>query len=260
MEEREKGPPAPAARDWPVLGQSLTAGRDRPTHRWPRLFKRLRSSSPLPLHVWVPPPNYFYFIRECESAPRTLPTGPQGGCAQYLGGTGARAGLRGPHQGSGAWGVARQSRQGLGWPQASLGEGWGPGVGGGDVAFSSCRALPVGQEAWAPHSRDESSVGRGPGPTWPSWASGHQRRLRPAARLCSACRLLLACALDPREPGTSSVPEGGNRLWWPAALCPPCHQTSPRPGPPPSPFPRGPWALVLWARTAAAWPTPSWWN
>lgn len=75
-----------------------------------------------------------------------------------------------------------------------------PGSAGQDAAFSSRRALSAGREAQAYCSRDASSVGRGPGPPGLQDTRGARGR---AARLCLPCGLLLACAVDPREPWTS---------------------------------------------------------
>lgn len=83
----------------PAPGQRLTGGRDRPTHIWRRLFKRLRSSSrpPPPARLGASSQLFLFYqgVRVGSLKPPSPPqAGLQGDCAQRPGGTGARTGPR----------------------------------------------------------------------------------------------------------------------------------------------------------------------
>lgn len=209
--------------------QPLAGGGDRPTHIWPRRFKRLRSSSPSPPHPTsgrcLPPA----FILS-ESVSRLLapaPRGTPGRLCPVPGGTGAGAGPRGSCQGSGAWGWLGGVSKASAGPRQAWGEGRGRD------------RKQRGEGA----SEPSSQAGRS-GRPWPYLAQlgiqdprGAQDRppsfALPLGLLLASCRFV-ACAPESREPGTRRVCQ---RAGWAQIAQLPADR---RPGPAPPPPHRGP--------------------
>lgn len=133
-------------RDRPVRVQSLAGGRDRPTHRWPRLFKRLRSSSE---RLGASSPTIFILSESVSRLLTPLPQGPgvavpstwghrsQGWSA---GSTPVQWSLGGRLAGTARPWLAPDKPGGGLWAWSGSGRP-SPGSAGRDVAFSSRRAL-----------------------------------------------------------------------------------------------------------------------
>lgn len=206
----------------PAPGQRLAGGRDRPTHIWWRLFKRLRSSScpPPPERLGASSQLFLFYQGVCVGSLKPpLPRQDSRVTVPSAQGHGASAGLRvSVRAGDPGRRSAGSARPRAGPRQAwRRARGWGQGRSGGWRSMLDthparmCLLPPVRQMAqpssrslrvlWAGGLAPHISQLRSKEDPRESWGQTRQTLLCPFGRLLPYPTLSRPVHSDPREPG-----------------------------------------------------------